>query len=210
MQIMSFAARLVIWLHVAFAIFAIGPLTVVTMSTPRYLRARNLPVLRYLSRMTRVFSAVSVGVLVFGLVAAQLRNDFSRPWLSVSMTLFVVALVLLLLVMRDQRRAITALARAGNGEGAQPGAVPAGTPEPVPAGTVPPEAAGTVPAGAPAGGGQPGAGDAPDDSTAAAAAAAPAAEDAHLASVERGRIASMAGLVSIIWLVILALMIWQP
>jgi hypothetical protein len=202
MQIMSFTDRLVIWLHVAFAIFAIGPLTVATMSTPRYLRARNLPVLRYLARMTRIFSAVSVGVLVFGIVAAQLRDDFSRPWLSASMTLFVVALVLLLLVMRDQRRAITALAGAGGG--AQPGAVPAGAAEPVPAGAAEP-----VPAGAAGAAREPGAGDAPAAAAGPVPAAA-AAGSAHLASVERGRIASMAGLVSIIWLVILALMIWQP
>jgi hypothetical protein len=32
---------------------------------------------------------------------------------------------------------------------------------------------------------------------------------AHVASMERGRIASMAGVVSLIWLVILVLMIWN-
>jgi hypothetical protein len=31
-----------------------------------------------------------------------------------------------------------------------------------------------------------------------------------VATVERGRIASMAGIVTLIWLVILVLMIWQP
>ena len=32
----------------------------------------------------------------------------------------------------------------------------------------------------------------------------------HAATVERGRIASLAGVVSIIWLVILVLMVWRP
>jgi hypothetical protein len=32
----------------------------------------------------------------------------------------------------------------------------------------------------------------------------------HAASVERGRIASIAGIVTLIWLVILVLMVWQP
>jgi hypothetical protein len=31
----------------------------------------------------------------------------------------------------------------------------------------------------------------------------------HLASVERGRIASLAGIVTLIWLVILVLMVWN-
>jgi hypothetical protein len=32
----------------------------------------------------------------------------------------------------------------------------------------------------------------------------------NVATVERGRIASLAGVVSLIWLVILVLMVWQP
>jgi len=36
-------------------------------------------------------------------VLAELKHDFSHPWLTVAMTLFVVAIVLLLLVIRDQR-----------------------------------------------------------------------------------------------------------
>ncbi len=31
-----------------------------------------------------------------------------------------------------------------------------------------------------------------------------------MATVERGRIASLAGVVSLIWLVILVLMVWRP
>jgi type II secretory pathway component PulM len=32
----------------------------------------------------------------------------------------------------------------------------------------------------------------------------------HTANVERGRIASLAGIVALLWLAILVLMIWQP
>ncbi len=32
----------------------------------------------------------------------------------------------------------------------------------------------------------------------------------HVATVERGRIASLAGVVGLIWLVILVLMVWRP
>ncbi len=191
---MSFTEQLVLWLHVAFALFTVGPLTLATMSTPRYVRARNLPVLRYLARITRIFTVLSLGILILGIVEAQLRHDFSHPWLSVSMTLFVVALVLLVLVIRDQHRAIVALDAAAKAEVvAAPAAAPALTGE----------QAGQAPAGGPADNEQE-----PDETAAEPAPAT--AEIPHLASVERGRIASLAGLASLIWLVVLALMIWQP
>ena len=61
---MSFTDRLVLWLHIGFAIFTIGPVTVAIMSTPRYVRTRNLIVVRYLYRSTRVFALMSLGVLI--------------------------------------------------------------------------------------------------------------------------------------------------
>jgi Predicted integral membrane protein (DUF2269) len=193
---MSFTEKLVLWLHVAFALFTIGPLTVATMSTPRYIRARNLPVLRYLVRMTRIFSVIALGVLILGIVLAQLRHDFSHPWLSVSMTLFVVAVALLILVMRDQHRAVVALDSAAKAEAAVPAATAPAVTQ-APGGDQP-----VLPADAP---------DSERDPDDEAAAAAPATTQIpHLASVERGRIASMAGLASVIWLVTLALMVWQP
>jgi hypothetical protein len=181
---MSFTDRLMVYLHVAFAIFAIGPVTIATMSSPRYIRTRNVVVLRYLLRITRIFGAVSLGVLIFGIAAGQALNKLGKAWLTVSMTLFVVALVLLILIMRDQRRAIAALEAAASGgpqtavtdqhpggdEGQAPSAPAAGEPQPT-------------------GAGPPG--------------------EAHAATVERGRIASMAGIVSLIWLAILVLMIWN-
>jgi cbb3-type cytochrome oxidase subunit 3 len=200
---MSFADRLVLWLHIGFAIFTIGPLAVAISSTPRYIRRREVPVLRYLSRITVIFTVSSLLVLVFGVVLGQLHHDFSRPWLTAAMTLFVVAIVLLVLVIRDQRRAIKAVAAAqltaataaGQNDSAEaaaadavPGASPTGAAA-SPAGAVPgPDAAGgpEVPANA------------------------EAALAAHIASVERGRIAALGGMVNLIWLVILVLMVWQP
>jgi Predicted integral membrane protein (DUF2269) len=114
---MSFGDRLVLWLHIAFAIFTIGPVALAISSTPRYIRRRDVPVLRYLSRITMIFTAASLLVLVFGAALAQIDHAFSHPWLSVSITLFVVALVLLILIVRDQRRAIRALAGAASGAG---------------------------------------------------------------------------------------------
>jgi cbb3-type cytochrome oxidase subunit 3 len=195
---MSFTDRLVLWLHIGFAIFAIGPVALAISSTPRYIRRREVPILRYLSRITVIFTIGSLFVLVFGIVLAQLRHEFSQPWLTVAMTLFVVAIVLLILVIRDQRRAIGALAsdlagaadRAGAGAAAHSG-LP-GSPADAGAATTA-TVTGTATATA--------------DATAAAEAEARAA---HVASVERGRIAALGGVVNLIWLVILALMVWRP
>ena len=184
---MSFTDRLVLWLHVAFVIFTIGPVTIATMSTPRAIRTRNVVVLRYLMLMTRVFGAATLGVLIFGIVAAQELKELSKAWLTASMTLYVVALVLLLLIMRDQRRAVAALVTTGKQE--------APAPQP-PAGDNPEDA-------------EPLMGDAASPAQPAAPAAAGVATAPHIANVERGRVASMAGVVSLIWLAILVLMVWN-
>jgi hypothetical protein len=184
---MSFTERLWVWLHVAFVVFTIGPVTIATMSTPRYIRAGHIGVLRYLSRMTRIFGAASLGVLLFGIIAGQSLHKMAQAWITASLTLFIVALVLLVLIIRDQGRAIGAL------EAAQaPAAEPAAEAAEATAADVEP---------APA---EPAA-----ETESAGTATATRVSAAHVASMERGRIASMAGVVSLIWLVILVLMIWN-
>jgi Ca2+/Na+ antiporter len=190
---MSFTDRLVLWLHIGFAIFAIGPVTVAIISTPRYIRARNQTVVGYLYRTTRIYTLLSLGVLLFGLVLAQIHKDFSKPWLSVSLTLFVVAVVLLVIIMRDQHRAISALELAAAAEAPAAGTVPAAEVVPVSAEehAADEEAAQDAEPVRP---NQPG---------------SPGVPAAHIASVERGRIATMGGVVALIYLVILVLMIWN-
>ena len=112
----SFPDRLMIWLHVAFVIFTIGPVTIATLSSPRYIRTRNVAVLRYMLRTTRIFGFASLGVLAFGIAAGQALHELSAPWITTAMTLFVVAFVLLVLIMRDQRRAVVALETASERE----------------------------------------------------------------------------------------------
>ena len=137
---MSFTDRLLLWFHIAFVIFAIGPVTITTMSTPRYIRARNVGVLRYLSRMTRIFGAASLGVLLFGIIAGQSLHDMTKAWVTASMTLFVVAAVLLLLIMRDQHKAIVAVEASLAAAGEVPAAATAAAAGPA-AGTAAPEGA---------------------------------------------------------------------
>jgi hypothetical protein len=208
---MSFTDRLLLWLHIGFVIFAIGPVTIATMSTPRYIRARNVAVLRYLSRMTRIFGAASLGVLLFGVIAGQSRHDMTKTWVTASLTLFVVALVLLMLIMRDQHKAIVAVeASLAAAPGVQtretaavaPAAGPAraGRPEPTGADVEPALAEEPVTGSVAPGSAAPG----------SAAPGTASAAQVLVATVERGRIASLAGVVSLIWLVILVLMIWRP
>jgi hypothetical protein len=180
----SFTDRLLIWLHVAFVIFTIGPVTIAILSTPRYIRTRNVAVLRYMLRTTRIFGTASLGVLAFGIAAGQALHELSAPWITTAMTLFVVSLVLLVLIMRDQRRAVVALETASEHEAL---------------------ATANTPQDAAAGNGRDG-----QDDDAPDARAIPVAPQPHAAaSVERGRIASLAGIVTLLWLVILVVMIWN-
>ena len=184
---MSFTDRLVLAVHIAFVIFTIGPVTAAIMSTPRAIRTGNAGLLRYLVRTTRIFGAASLGILVFGIILGQSQHDLGKAWLTASLTLFVVALVLLVLVMRDQRRALAALTAAARDSDAHQHAAQQSGAQP------PATAAGEEEAAASTGG-----------------AAITAASAAAVATMERGRIASLGGIVSLIWLVILVLMVWQP
>jgi hypothetical protein len=174
------------------------------MSTPRFIRKRNPVIVGYLLRTTRIYSFGTLLTLVFGIILTAMTHKFSQWWISVSLTLFVVAFVLLLLIMRDQRRALSALDRAAGA------AVADGVEES--ARSADSEAA-AVDAGAaddarlpvtegdrPAIGAQPAAG---------AAQFAAAEANRMTAAVERGRITSLGGVTALIWLVILVLMAWH-
>jgi hypothetical protein len=205
---MSFADHAVLWLHLVAAIFTIGPGTAAIMSTPRYIRRQNTVLVGYLYRTTRIYSIAALLTLIFGAVLAGMTHKFSQWWISVSLTLFVVAFVLLILIIRDQRTALTALTAAddtvaaGRGEVAQSAEVAqapteaAHTPEAAPDGRTAEAAGGEQPA------------------TAVASDARPALTTdprtgLRLAAVERGRIAMMGGITAVIWLVILVLMVWH-
>jgi len=177
---MSFSDHVVLWLHIAAAIFTIGPGTAAIMSTPRYIRKRNTVVVGYLYRITRIYAVGSLLTLIFGLIITQMLHDFSKPWVSVSITLFAVAAVLLVLIMNDQRKALTALAAAEETADTRLRSDDSDQ--------------GTEEDGAAAGGDQP--------ETAAAA-------EVKIAAVERGRIASMSGVTALIWLAMLVLMVWN-
>ncbi|MFS2292834.1 MAG: hypothetical protein FWJ90_09020 [Actinomadura sp.] len=188
---MSTADHLLLFLHIGFAIFTLGPLTAATMSTPRYIRKRNAVVVRYLNRATQIYGIASLGVFLFGLLLAQ--GNLAEMWLSVSMTLFVVGLVLLLIVERDQRKAVHLLEVAAESERV----ASVGSPS---AGSASGHAAEEKNGSGAEGGRREGREDGAGGRTAA---------DADVAQVERGRIAAISGVVALIWLVILLLMVWN-
>jgi hypothetical protein len=196
---MSFSQNLVLWLHVTFVAFTIGPVTLAVMSTPRYIRQRDTRILRYLNRITFIFGLATIAVLVAGAALATMISVASKPWVIVAETLFLVALLLLALITRDQRKALKALEDAAD--------------IPAPAGTdlaeVDPNLAEDDVTGGQAG--PNGGSGSPAAATAATSPTAPATASTalHVASVERGRIAMMGGLVALIWLVILVLMVWH-
>src|ERR1700683_1741344 len=116
-MIKPFTQHLVLWLHLLFVVFTIGPVTIAISSTPRYIRQRDVRVVRYLSRTTFIFALGSLGVLIAGEALASMitvkgSSLAGRPWVIISATLFIVALALLGLIIRDQRRAIKALDEA--------------------------------------------------------------------------------------------------
>lgn len=227
-MIKTFSQHLVLWLHLLFAVFTIGPVTIAISSTPRYIRQRDVRVVRYLSRTTFIFALASLGVLIAGEALASMitikgNSLAGQPWVIISATLFIVALALLALIIRDQRRAIKAIDEAAAASAAA--ATPAPTAAPTAAAIAAAPADATRDAEPAEAAASPDADPAPPPDTAPTAAASAGASAApqagaqaepqaesqaeHLANVEQSRIAMMGGLVGLIWLVILVLMVWH-
>jgi hypothetical protein len=198
---MSFGDKAILWLHITAAVFTIGPGTAAIMSTPRYIRNRNPVIVGFLLRTTRIYSFGSLLVLIFGLILTEMTHKFNQWWISASLTLFVVAFVLLLIILRDQRRALAALDSAAGAtvadaveERIEEDAREAAAAEVAPETGAP--VAGAVPTAA-----QPAAIAAPRTAT--------PVSNAPVAVVERGRISALGGVTALIWLVVLVFMVWH-
>jgi hypothetical protein len=102
---------LLLWLHIGFAIFTLGPIVATTMAAPRVIRQKNVQALSFIQRTTRIYAIGSLGVFVFGLVLGIVMGNgvLGRWYMSASMTLFIVGVVLLFIIDRDLRAAVQAL-----------------------------------------------------------------------------------------------------
>jgi hypothetical protein len=196
---MSSGDRLLMILHIGFAIFALGPITAATMASPRYIRKGSASVVRYLNRATRIYGLLTLGIFLFGALLAHGR--FDKAWLSASMTLFIVAFALLVIIERDQRKALhkievaAAEHRAVEAEAKTEAAASAPATPPT-----------TVPTDKPVAGGEPPAEAGKTPETRQRPASYTEREPAR---VETGRIATISGVVALIWIVILVLMVWN-
>jgi uncharacterized membrane protein len=98
-------------LHVVAAVFLIGPLVVIPMSGLRAIRHGDLSAVRTAARQTGLYGLLSI--LVFALGAAVVPTEsehynFGTPWVTISMTLFIVAVAVILGVT------VPALTKAGS------------------------------------------------------------------------------------------------
>lgn len=99
-------------LHVATAVFVIGPMAVLPMSALATLRAGHGAQVPALARSTAIFSWASliVAILGFGVLGASDPKDdlsITTPWVLISLLAYLVALILSLAVV------VPAMRRAG-------------------------------------------------------------------------------------------------
>jgi hypothetical protein len=89
-------------LHVLAAVFLTGPLVIAPMTALRGLRAGDARTVRAATRQTTIYGLASL--VVFGLGAAVVPTrpteyTFSTPWVIISMTLYILAMLVVLLVV---------------------------------------------------------------------------------------------------------------
>ncbi|MFD9740433.1 hypothetical protein [Umezawaea sp. NPDC059074] len=100
--------KLLLSIHVLAAILAIGPVAVAASMFPAALRRADLPALRVLHRVCRVYAAVGIAVPVFGFATAGVMGVTGQAWVIVSIGLTAVAAgVLVLLVLPRQVAALS-------------------------------------------------------------------------------------------------------
>ncbi len=83
-------------LHVAFAILLVGPLLLAPFLGIRGIRRRDVDEVRQATRWTAVFGLGTLVVALFGVATAATSKEYTlhTTWITVSMTLYVVALLL--------------------------------------------------------------------------------------------------------------------
>ncbi len=99
--------KVLLSIHVLFAIVAVGPVTVAASMFPAAARrAADPATLVVLHRICRVYAAVGVAVPVFGLATAHSLGVLGDAWLLVSIALTAVAAAVLALLVLPRQNAV--------------------------------------------------------------------------------------------------------
>lgn len=127
-------------LHVVAAVFLIGPLVIAPMSGLRALRRGNADGLHDAARQTTLYGLLSLVVFAFGTLAVATEDKdytFGSIWVNVSMTLYILAFLLVLAVVAPSLGRAAKLLSAPSAVDVDPvdGELPA--PEPGPVALVP-------------------------------------------------------------------------
>jgi uncharacterized membrane protein len=129
-------------LHVATAVFIVGPMAILPMTAMRAVRAGNVSQVRTLAKSTNLLALLSLATVVFGFGVMGMSDpkyklSVTTPWILWSIVAYIIALGLtLFLVVPAMRRAADAIETLPAVSAAAPGAAPA------PAAAVAPAAAG--------------------------------------------------------------------
>ncbi len=107
-------------LHVATAVFIVGPMAIIPMTGLRALRSGNAGQVRTLAKSTAIFSWLSLITFVLGFgLAGMWKISITTPWVLWSIILYVIAFVLNVFVVVPQMNK-AAETTAGATEGAKP------------------------------------------------------------------------------------------
>lgn len=128
--------KVLLTLHVLLAIFLIGPLAMIPMTSLRSIRRRDAVAVHGTARQTMIYGLGSIVVFLLGFGLVGLKPDWfslGDPWITISMTLYVIALILVLAVLvpglRKAGKLIDAAvpgAEKGKADDEPPAADPAG------------------------------------------------------------------------------------
>jgi len=111
--------KIMLALHLLFAVFAVGPLVHAATTAARGVRTGDAAATASSSRVLKIYSYASILVIVFGFALMSSKSpygkheqvaEFSEPWIWVSALLWLVAVALVLGVIVPTLERATALA----------------------------------------------------------------------------------------------------
>ncbi len=107
--------KILLALHLLFAVFAIGPLVHAATTAGRGVRTRDAAATAAAARMLRIYSYASVLVVILGFALMSTKSprthqnvaEFSDTWIWLSLLLWAVAVALVLAVLVPALQAAT-------------------------------------------------------------------------------------------------------